>query len=1033
MTSSRDRARFLLGLVLCALSVGAFAWALARVHIDFDILNVMPRSDEVTRDARVVVENNPALDRVVIDLSLPDGPPDRNRLVGAAEDVTRRLRESGLFRSVGVDRFSRAMPELIATITDNLPLMFSAGELERLNEEALTREKVLEAVTRARERLLGLEGIGQAEGIEKDPLELRYQVLGRMSRLSFFQDVQFYRDHLLSGDGKHLLLLCEPAAAATDTTFSRKLTRLLEAISLDLAAKTGNEQAPVEILALGSYRYALDNEEIVRRDATRAVIFITVGIAALLLLSFPRAWVGLLALVPAVAGAMLALFVYSLFRSSISALALGFGGGLISITVDHSIAYLLFLDRTESTRAAHASKTVWSVGLFAVLTTAGSFCILLVSGFPLLAQVGLFAALGIVLSFLFLHLVFPLLIPELKAARRPPILPVERILARVSTSRGWVLFSAAVLLALAAGWFARPEFRVDLRAMNTVTPETLEAESLVSSVWGDMADNIYVMLEGKSPRDLQRLGDRLADLWEEELRSGVLRSGFIPSMIFPGPERAQRNFQAWQRFWTPDRARKLRRDLRDAAEANDFSEHAFDPFLAQLDEPRTRALEMPEGLYEFFGISRTADSGGWILLAAAAPGERYDAELFFRKNRSPSVRVFDPNYFSSHLASVLSGTFLRMLLIISGGVFLLLVLLFFDLRLILLALAPLLFSLVCTLATLKLLGRPLDIPSLMLAIVIFGMGVDYGIYLVRSQQRFLSEHHPSQGPIRTAVFLAALSTLLGMGTLALSRHAVLRSVGITSLLGIGYSVLGAFLLLPPCLARLYRTPLPAPKKPVKPGSVRHRRAALARFDLLEPHPRFFARIKMKTDPLFPRLTDHVPSEGTVLDIGCGYGVPAAWLLALHPGLRFVGLEPNPERARVARRVIGSSGLVLDGKAQELPAEPRQVDSALLLDMGHYLSDPDLDRLLQDLRRRLVSGGPLVMRITVPTDRTRAWKRLMETVRLRLSRLPQFLRTPEQITERLVRHGFTLHRIEDEGRDMYWFIARRSPEGGGPAA
>jgi predicted exporter len=290
--SHRQKAGFLLGLVICAATVGAFIWAVSRVRIDFDILNALPRADDVTRDAREVIKHNPALDRFVIDLSLPDGTRDRDRLVRAADITARRLRASGLFRSVGTDRFRGAMPELIAAVTDNLPQMFDTRDLEQWEAESLTPGKILESVAGARERLLGLEGIGQARWIEQDPLELRNRVLGRMARISFYRDVQFYRDHLLSGDGKHLLLLAEPAVPATDTAFARKLTRILDELAASLEAGVEKGQAPVEILALGSYRYALDNEEIVRRDVARAMLIITVGIAALLLLSFPRPWVG---------------------------------------------------------------------------------------------------------------------------------------------------------------------------------------------------------------------------------------------------------------------------------------------------------------------------------------------------------------------------------------------------------------------------------------------------------------------------------------------------------------------------------------------------------------------------------------------------------------------------------------------------------------------------------------------------------------------------------------------------------------------
>ena len=105
---------------------------------------------------------------------------------------------------------------------------------------------------------------------------------------------------------------------------------------------------------------------------------------------------------------------------------------------------------------------------------------------------------------------------------------------------------------------------------------------------------------------------------------------------------------------------------------------------------------------------------------------------------------------------------------------------------------------------------------------------------------------------------------------------------------------------------------------------------------------------------------------------------------------------------------------------------------LILDVAHYLSEEEMGRLLNDLHQRLRPDGPLVMRITIPTDRTRPWKRFKESLRLRLSGFPHHLRSPERITEQFVRAGFELKMIEDEGRDVCWFVACPAP-GKGPRA
>jgi len=76
-----------------------------------------------------------------------------------------------------------------------------------------------------------------------------------------------------------------------------------------------------------------------------AILLTTVGIAFLLIITFPRPLIGLLALLPSTVGAVFALLVCSFFFPSLSILAVSFGGAIMAFTVDLGIAYLLFLDR----------------------------------------------------------------------------------------------------------------------------------------------------------------------------------------------------------------------------------------------------------------------------------------------------------------------------------------------------------------------------------------------------------------------------------------------------------------------------------------------------------------------------------------------------------------------------------------------------------------------------------------------------------------------------------------------------------------
>jgi hypothetical protein len=304
--------------------------------------------------------------------------------------------------------------------------------------------------------------------------------------------------------------------------------------------------------------------------------------------------------------------------------------------------------------------------------------------------------------------------------------------------------------------------------------------------------------------------------------------------------------------------------LRQAGDKVGFAPEAFAPFLGRLsaqsaDPSTSTSSALAPGVQALYGIGPGRDGQGVVWLGSVAPGPKYEPTVFAEHANQAGFYVFDGENFAHTLADFLAHSFRSMFVVVVCFVAGAVLLFFLDLRVAALALAPMTFSFVLTLATLHLVGRPIDLVGLILSVLIFGMGVDYSFSFLRVYQRCLDEHHPSHGPVRTSIFLSSSATLIGMGTMATADHAVTRSAGIMATLAIGYCALGAYVILPPLLRRLYTV------KPLVPADrARPERWVMRRFRRLSGFPRMFAWFKMRLDPMFPRLATAIAQRPGVV-------------------------------------------------------------------------------------------------------------------------------------------------------------------------
>jgi SAM-dependent methyltransferase len=147
----------------------------------------------------------------------------------------------------------------------------------------------------------------------------------------------------------------------------------------------------------------------------------------------------------------------------------------------------------------------------------------------------------------------------------------------------------------------------------------------------------------------------------------------------------------------------------------------------------------------------------------------------------------------------------------------------------------------------------------------------------------------------------------------------------------------------------------------------------------------WARVKLGGDPAFAATLARglLSGRSRILDLGCGQGLLAAWLLAARachasdaprawphgwpppPSLRqYTGVEINPREVARARRAFaldpGAEVRIVHGDIRDV--DYGTADAVVILDVLHYIDYPAQERVLRRVRSALGQQGLLLLRV-----------------------------------------------------------------------
>jgi len=784
-------------VLLAAVLIAAICVAIvSRIDLEEDILGILPQRDQIVDDYKYTIRKFHQIDRVYIDVGINTTDPDK--LAQAADELYAGLATNTAFARITYHIEFGSQRTIVNFLTGALPNLFTEADALALDKKLETNSARTFLTDRRRE-LAGPEGMVLKDVVAADPVGMSGLVIAKIVPLQTgFSDAQIVDGRITSGDGRHVLVMAEPKFPSADSRQSAALV----AEMLHLAHEVEKDFPGVHVAITGGHRMSLDNATLIRRDATRCMVLAISAMFILCFTAYRRRWLAVVTFLPSLFGTLMAGAVLALVDEHLSAIAIGFASMAIGITVDYGIYVVYHLDNAATDRCS-AGKIVGRLVLptfIGAMTIIAAFIVLACSPMHGYQQLGIFGAVGVLMSAAFALFVLPLFIPLPKQNNLPPLRFtqwMEKFHAWQKCWRPLLLLGVAGLTVVTIFGVKKLRFEGDISKLNGITESTRADDKLITQTWGDALGMTLVVARGTNVEEALAKNDRAAEILAHE--PGVAAVYSLAS-VCPSRATQEANIRRWHKFWTPERRAMLRQTLQQVGGELGFRPDAFDTFWQRLEsQPVLLTLEMFRG---------TPLEQALTERVALAPGDNAVSTLIKVNDRAqighlrqalPGMIVLDKKNFADHMAELAKEGLGRFAL--WTGILVAVIAFFFlgSIELVVATLLPIGFGLLWTLGLMGLIGLPINVMNCVFVIFVIGMGEDYSVFLATSK---LDEWrgHPSRIYATSAsVLISAATTIFGFAVLVFARHPVLFSMGTTVLLGMACAFAATMILTPWCM------------------------------------------------------------------------------------------------------------------------------------------------------------------------------------------------------------------------------------------
>jgi predicted exporter len=577
-----------------------------------------------------------------------------------------------------------------------------------------------------------------------------------------------------SRDGQRAMLLIQSAALGSDTDAQERAIATIRSQFAESTREAGVSDAQIVISGPGVF--AVKSRETIKSEVSKLSAISTLAIVAVLFFVYRSARLLTLGLLPVVSGALAGIVAVSLVYGTVFGITVGFGAALIGEAVDYSIYYFVQSGRLG---AAEWRARFWPTIRLGVLTSVCGFAALLFSGFPGLAQLGLYSLSGVLTAALVTRFILPALAGNKHPVRdlshlAPPLKRGIRIMQRLRWPVILLTVAATTVLVINRDQLWHP----NLSALSTVSAEDSATDMALRADIGAPDSRYMAVITAPDREAALQAAEKAGQQLDALVAQGIIGGYDSPARFLPSQA-----MQAARRASLPA-SEELAAHLKLAQADSPLAANKLGAFLDEVAKAKEQGNITRETL-NGTSLALVVDSllmqrpDSWSVLLPLRPpagveGVDIDIEPVRATLAGSGALFIDMKFEFDRLYNDYLDE--ATLLSLAGFVAIvaLLAVTLRSARRLGAVLLPLLLAVILVVAGVHLAGEQLHLMHLIGMLLIVAVGSNYALFFDRA-----GKEHRLDAPTLASMAIANLTTAIGFGTLALSSVPVLHAVGIT--------------------------------------------------------------------------------------------------------------------------------------------------------------------------------------------------------------------------------------------------------------